>query len=183
MGPSRAEAMSVSGVSNQPIHFRYHSIQINMQQFKQEFQQFGQDLQAGNLSAAQAEFVTLQQLGLQGLSTSTAQSSSPLAQAFKQLSQDLSSGNLSAAQPDDVKIERAIQSQAPQTQGHHHKWRKREPTVGPVWDRHGNRATGRPPGRLIARCCKTFRRVRAERSPLRAQLRPELRTQRVSINA
>jgi|HubBroStandDraft_6_1064221.scaffolds.fasta_scaffold86157_4 hypothetical protein len=79
--------MSVSGVSNQPIHFRYHSIQINMQQFKQEFQQFGQDLQAGNLSAAQAEFVTLQQLGLQGLSTSTAQSSSPLAQAFKQLSQ------------------------------------------------------------------------------------------------
>ena len=70
--------MSVSGVSNQPIHFRYHSIQINMQQFKQEFQQFGQDLQAGNLSAAQAEFVTLQQLGLQGLSTSTAQAAVPL---------------------------------------------------------------------------------------------------------
>jgi len=58
-----------------------------MQQFNQGFQQLGQDLQAGNLSAAQAEFVTLQQLGLQGLSTSTAQSSSPLAQAFKQLSQ------------------------------------------------------------------------------------------------
>jgi hypothetical protein len=159
-----------------------------MQQFKQEFQQLGQDLQAGNLSAAQADFVTLQQLGLQGPSTSTAQSSSPLAQAFKQLSQDLSSGNLSAAQQDDVKIQRAIQSQASQTQGHHHhhhhhKRRKREPTVGPVWDRHRNRATCRPPGRLIARCCKTFRRVRAERSPLRPQLSPQLRTQRVSTNA
>jgi uncharacterized protein YegL len=54
------------------------------------------------ICAAQADFVTLQQLGPQGLSTSTAQSSSPLAQAFKQLSQDLSSGNLSAAQQDYV---------------------------------------------------------------------------------
>jgi hypothetical protein len=92
--------MSVSGVSNNPIHFRNQSVQSNMQQFKREFQQLGEDLHAGNLSAAQADFVTLQQLGPQGLSTSTAQSSSPLAQAFKQSSQELSSGNLSAAQQD-----------------------------------------------------------------------------------
>jgi hypothetical protein len=75
--------MSLSGVSNSPIDFRDQSIQCNMQQFKQEFQQLGQDLHAGNLSAAQADFVTLQQLGPPGLSTSTAQGSSPLAQAFK----------------------------------------------------------------------------------------------------
>lgn len=167
--------MSVSGVSNSPIDFRDQSIQCNMQQFKQEFQQLGQDLHADNLSAAQADFVALQQLGPQGLSTSTAQSSSPLAQAFKQLSQDLSSGNLSAAQQDYVKIQRAIQNQAPQTQGHHHhKRRKREPTVGSAWDRHSNRATCIPPGRLIARCSKTFRRVRAEQSPLRPQLRTQV---------
>jgi hypothetical protein len=44
--------MSVSGVSNHPIDFRNQSIQSNMQQFKQEFQQLGQDLHAGNLSPA-----------------------------------------------------------------------------------------------------------------------------------
>jgi hypothetical protein len=55
--------MSVSGFSNSPIDFRDQSIQCNMQQFKQEFQQLGQDLHADNLSAAQADFVTLQQLG------------------------------------------------------------------------------------------------------------------------
>lgn len=111
--------MSVSGISNNPVAFVNKSIQNNMQQFKQEFQQLGQDLQAGNLSAAQADFVTLQQVGPQGLSTTTAQSSSPLAQAFKKLGQDQASGNISAAQQDYTKIQQAIQNQASRTQGHH----------------------------------------------------------------
>ena len=111
--------MSVSGISNNPVDFLSKSIQNNMQQFKQEFQQLGQDLESGNLTAAQADFVTLQQVGPQGLSTTTAQSSSPLAQAFNKLSQDLASGNVSAAQQDYTKIQQAIQNQASRTQGHH----------------------------------------------------------------
>jgi murein L,D-transpeptidase YcbB/YkuD len=111
--------MSVSGISNNPVDFLSKSIQNNMQQFKQEFQQLGQDLQAGNLSAAQADFVTLKQVGPQGLSTTTAQSSSPLAQAFQKLGQDLASGNISAAAQDYTKIQQAIQNQASRTQGHH----------------------------------------------------------------
>jgi hypothetical protein len=66
------------------------------QQSQQEFQQLGQDLKAGNLSAAQTDFATLQQLN--GQTTGSTNTNNPIAQAFQQLSQDLQSGNLSAAQ-------------------------------------------------------------------------------------
>ncbi len=96
------------------------TIQNKMQQFQKEFQQLGQDLQSGNLSAAQSDFVTLQQLGPQSSSTSSAQSNSPIAQAFNQLAQDLKSGNVSAAQQDFAKIQQAFQNHASQSRGHHH---------------------------------------------------------------
>ena len=62
-----------------------------MQQFTQEFQKLGADLQSGNLAAAQADFATLQQIQAAS-STSSPQSNSPIAQLFNQLSQDLKSG-------------------------------------------------------------------------------------------
>jgi hypothetical protein len=75
------------------------SIQKNqVQQFQKEFQQLGKDLQSGNISAAQADFVTLQQNSPQSNATSSSQSSEPIVQAFHQLLEDLQSGNLSAAQ-------------------------------------------------------------------------------------
>src|SRR5579862_4894590 len=113
--------MSLSGISSSNL-FNYdsQSIQKQMQQVKQEFQQLGQDLQSGNLSAAQADFATLEQIGSNSSSTSSTASSSPLAQAFNQLGQDLQSGNLSAAQQDFSTIQQDLQSQSSQTHGHHH---------------------------------------------------------------
>lgn len=109
--------MSVAGLSST-------SLFSQIQDFKQEFQQLGQDLQAGNLSAAQSDFATLQQLGPQNQSNSTAQNSNPIAQAFEQLSQDLQSGNVSAAQQDFATIQQDFQNMSSQAQvqgtAHHH---------------------------------------------------------------
>ena len=89
--------MSVSGISSSSLFdFNTQAAQNKRQQFLQEFQQLGQDLQSGNLSAAQSDFAALEQLKPQTSSTASSSSSSPIAQAFKQLSQDLQSGNVSA---------------------------------------------------------------------------------------
>jgi outer membrane protein assembly factor BamD (BamD/ComL family) len=91
----------------------------------QEFAQLGKDLQAGNLTAAQADFATLQQELPQSSTASSTQSSNPIAAAFNQLSQDLQSGNLTAAQQDYSAIEQDFAAQgitqaAQGTQAHHH---------------------------------------------------------------
>jgi hypothetical protein len=113
--------MSVSGISSSNLFdFISQSVQTKAQQVQKEFQQLGQDLQSGNLSAAQSDFATLQQSSPQANSTSSSQSSNPIAQAFNQLSQDLQSGNVSAAQQDYTTIQQDFQTQAAQAQGHHH---------------------------------------------------------------
>jgi len=116
--------MSVSGISSSSFsEYGAQSIENSRQQIQQEFQQLGQDLQAGNLSAAQSDFANLQQL-MPNNSNSTAQSNNPVAQAFNQLAQDLQAGNLSAAQQDYANVEQAFQNQAAQagqaSRGHHH---------------------------------------------------------------
>lgn len=129
--------MSVAGIMSSALSslasYSAQSAQNQKQQFKQEFQQLGQDLQSGNLSAAQADFTSLQQAMPQSSSnlsassissasstssSSAAQSSNSISGEFSQLSQDLQSGNLSAAQSDYAKIQHDFQSQG--TQGHHH---------------------------------------------------------------
>ena len=91
--------MSVSGISSSNLFDSTNqSVQNNRQKIQQEFHQLGQDLQSGNLSAAQSDFATLQQLAPQNSSTASSTSGSPLVQAFNQLGQDLQSGNLSGAQ-------------------------------------------------------------------------------------
>jgi outer membrane protein assembly factor BamD (BamD/ComL family) len=115
--------MSVSGISSSSL-FNTSGVQSLFQQFQQTFQQLGQDMQSGNLSAAQSDFAALQNLGSQN-STATSQSNSPIAQAFSQLAKDLQSGNLSAAQQDFATIQQDFQSQSVQgqtqsTEGHHH---------------------------------------------------------------
>lgn len=113
--------MSVAGISSSSFFdLNTQSIQNKRQQFQQEFQQLGQDLQAGNLTAAQADFATLQQSGPQANSTSASQSRNPLAQAFNQLSQDLQSGNVAAAQQDYATIQQDFKNQAGQGHHHHH---------------------------------------------------------------
>ena len=112
--------MSVSGISMSNL-FSYftHNVQNNTKQIQQEFQQLGQDLQAGNLSAAQSDFSTLEQLMPQNISTYSASGKNPIAQAFNQLAQDLQAGNLSAAQQDYNTIQQDFQSQGAQMHGHH----------------------------------------------------------------
>src|SRR5271169_1262257 len=108
-------AMSVAGIlSSGLFNYAAQSVNNNVQKFRQEFQQLGQDLQSGNLSAAQSDFATLQQLAPQNSSSASASSSSssPLAQAFNQLSQDLQAGNISGAQQDFATIQQDFQSQA-----------------------------------------------------------------------
>jgi outer membrane protein assembly factor BamD (BamD/ComL family) len=82
-----------------------------MQQFRQDFQKLGQDLQAGNLSGAQADFAALQKDGPQ--SSSATQSSNPIAQGLQQLSSDLQSGNLTAAQQDYSNLQQDFQNRQP----------------------------------------------------------------------
>ncbi|HEX3354257.1 MAG TPA: hypothetical protein VHS34_15660 [Terriglobales bacterium] len=111
--------MSVAGILSSSLVSLFNdnqTIQSKKQTFQQEFQQLGQDLQSGNLSAAQTDFASLQQLGPQA--TASAQSSSPIGQAFNQLSQDLQSGNVAGAQQDYATIQQDFQKQA--AQGHHH---------------------------------------------------------------
>jgi outer membrane protein assembly factor BamD (BamD/ComL family) len=95
--------------------------QTNRRQFHQEFSQLGQDLQAGNLSAAQSDFAALQQDMPQNSTNGASQN--PIGQTVSQLAQDLKSGNLSAAQQDYTTIQQDFQSQSAARQamhGHHH---------------------------------------------------------------
>lgn len=130
--------MSVSGISssNLSTYGTSGSGQSNFQQIQKEFQQLGQDLQSGNLSAAQSDFVTLTKLvpklasavassssASASSTSSSSQSANPLLQNFSQLAQDLQSGNLSAAQSDYTNIQQDFQHFSPQSggpQGHHH---------------------------------------------------------------
>src|ERR1700675_2647005 len=87
----------------------------NKQQIKQGFQQLGQDLQSGNLSQAQSDFASLQQLLPSGQQSSLltpasgAQSSNPLATAVSQLAQDMKSGNATAIQSDLATVQQDVQ--------------------------------------------------------------------------
>ncbi|MFZ0284234.1 MAG: hypothetical protein WAL32_03305 [Terriglobales bacterium] len=113
--------MSIAGIlSSSLFNSNSQAITSSKQQFQQEFQQLGQALQSGNLSAAQADFATLQQ-NSPSSSTTASSSSNPIAQAFSQLGKDLQSGNLSAAQQDFSNIQQNTQStQTQSTQAHHH---------------------------------------------------------------
>ena len=117
--------MSVTGVSsslfiydNSPIPQQHPT--RRMLQFKQEFQQLGEDLKSGDLSAAQSDFAKLQQIGPAALSDPSIQPDNRLAQAFAQLAQDLQSGDLSAAQKDYALVQKVFQHQAERGERHHY---------------------------------------------------------------
>src|SRR5580704_12228651 len=104
---------SISGLLS--TNFFAQSIQSTKgQQFQQEFQQLGQDLQSGNLSAAQSDFTSLQS----GTSSAQAPTNNPIVQAVDQLGQDLQSGNITAAQKDATQLQQDLKN-ARQTPGHH----------------------------------------------------------------
>ncbi len=118
--------MSVTGISSSNLFNVNDSRESIQSEMRQAFAQLGQDLQSGNLSAAQSDFATLTQLGPQSTTSSSSASgasNSPMAQAFAQLSKDLQSGNLSAAQQDFATIQEDMQANAVQAGGHRHHHR------------------------------------------------------------
>jgi hypothetical protein len=79
------------------------------------FQQLGNDLQSGNISAAQKDLSTITQNTPSSTSATNQSSRQP---EIQQLAQDLQSGNLSGAQQDYATIQRAMQ-QGHTAHGHH----------------------------------------------------------------
>jgi hypothetical protein len=113
--------MSVASIaSNTLLHFSTQATQSNRQKWQQGLQQLGQDLQSGNLSAAQSDFATLQQLTPQVGSAASSQSNSPIAQEFNQLGTDLQAGNTTAAQQDFQQIQQQVSPTASGAVHHHH---------------------------------------------------------------
>jgi len=110
--------MSVSGIASSSFpNYSSQNVQNRFTQFRQEFQQLGQDLQAGDLAAAQQDFAALQQLGSQNQS-GTARTNS-ITKDFNQLSQDLQAGDITAAQKDFAQVQQDFQNLA--ARGHHHR--------------------------------------------------------------
>jgi hypothetical protein len=113
--------MSVSGISSVGtlLNSNTQTTQSRTQQFRQVFQQLGQDLQSGNLSAAQSDISTLQQSVLPAASPTPSSSKNCLAQDFSQLSKDLQSGNISAAQKDYSAVQQDFRNRTAHRHHHH----------------------------------------------------------------
>jgi len=112
--------MSVTGISSSPFLNESWPVQSRFQQFQQDFQQLGQALRSGNLSAAQSDFAKLQQLNPQPASSAQTSSNNPVAQGFNTLAQDLQNGNLTAAQQQFATIQQDFQNQSAQGAHEHH---------------------------------------------------------------
>jgi chromosome segregation ATPase len=98
--------MSISAISNS-LHTQTQqnaALSTNLKQFQQEFQQLGQDLQSGNVSAAKGDLSTLQQLGIPGFLSS----STTVGQEFTKLSTQLQAGNVSGAEQDYTSIQQNL---------------------------------------------------------------------------
>jgi outer membrane protein assembly factor BamD (BamD/ComL family) len=118
--------MSITSVASSTLLTQIYATQSTQnnqspfQQIQTDFQQLGQDLQAGNLTGAQQDFATLQQALPSGQSQSQQNTASPIAQAFTALSQALQSGNLQDAQTAFTTLQGDIQQQQGSGQRHHH---------------------------------------------------------------
>jgi len=113
--------MSVFGIASNLFNYASQSLQSSTSQAQKEFQQLGQDLQSGDLSAAESDLATLEQLVPQSSSSALAQTNSTSANAFNQLSQDLQAGNLSAAQKDYSALQVNLQYPSAQSLGQRHR--------------------------------------------------------------
>jgi hypothetical protein len=118
--------MSISSVSScSNLSQSIQTWQAKAQKIQSEFQKLGQDLQAGNLSQAQADFSTLSQN-----ISSPLQSNSALAQAFSALASALQSGNLAAAQQAYSTFQQDLQQAGFGHRHHHHQFSGSSQTTG-----------------------------------------------------
>ena len=113
----RRARVNVGAILSSPYQTQMANARVQRQT---EFQQLGQDLQSGNIAAAQQDFVNLTKSFSTSAQTPTTSSTpTSMAQEFQKLDQDLQSGNLSAAQTDYTQIQRDMQ-QTHAAHGHHH---------------------------------------------------------------
>lgn len=106
----------------------------NFQQIKTEFEQLGQDLQSGNLAAAQKDYTALSQ----NVPSSAQAGNNPVLQALSQLGQDLSSGNLQAAQQDFATVQQDSQQQFSGLVHGHHGHHRYQPETSQSSSQQGN---------------------------------------------
>lgn len=111
--------MSVTGLGSGNLYQAPES-QTNFQQIQSDFNQLGQDLQAGNLSQAQQDYATLTAALPSNQQQETSNNNSPIVQAFSQLGQALQSGDLTTAQQAFATIQQDFQ-QSQGAQGGHHR--------------------------------------------------------------
>jgi len=109
--------VSVSGITSNNFYQSggLQSWQTQIQNTRSEFQQLGQDLQAGNVTQAQQDFSTLMQdlpSGLRNISS--------LSQALGAEGQALQSGNLTDAQNAFATVQQDMQRIAHHHHHHHH---------------------------------------------------------------
>ena len=99
--------MSIAAVSTNLSEYTAGATnQSRINQFQQGFAQLGQDLQTGNLSAAESDFATLPKPG--EAPGSPSQIDSPIEESFLQLRDNLQSGNLTGAQQDYKEIQQDV---------------------------------------------------------------------------
>jgi hypothetical protein len=115
--------MSISAISSNLVDLQNPNVQNNKQQFKKEFAQLGQDLQAGDLAAAQADFATIQQNEPGALAKAQSDGTSAIGKDLNQLSQDLQAGDLTAAQKDFQAVHQDIQNHLQQVGLHNNHLR------------------------------------------------------------
>ena len=101
-----------------------------LNQLRQQFQQLGEDLQSGNLSAAQSDFATLQQEATPTTVSTSTPGNDPVTNALQQLQTQLQSGDLAGAQPKPAPSAPPIQQQGtpgPGVHGHGHHHHSPDP--------------------------------------------------------
>jgi hypothetical protein len=101
--------MSVTGIVSNLFNLSPQTVQDRFKEFQQDLQQLGNDLQAGNLSAAQTDFASLQKLQPSNADGAASPSTS-LGQSFQQLSNDLKTGDLQDAQKTYSDLMQQLQS-------------------------------------------------------------------------
>lgn len=108
--------MNIGTISGNPYQTQLTN---NTVQRQTTFQQLGQDLQSGNIAAAQQDFVNLTKaLSSSAQTSGRSATQTTMAQELQKLGEDLQSGNTSAAQVDYSQIQRSMQQA--HLHGHHH---------------------------------------------------------------
>jgi soluble cytochrome b562 len=111
--------MSVTGITSTLFNLPAQSISNRFKQFQEDFQQLGQDLQTGNLNAAQSDVANLQKLRSSSTDTSSnSASNTSVAQTLQQLGSDLKSGDLKDAQQLYSDLVQKLQTRRPHHEHH-----------------------------------------------------------------